>query len=72
MIDTGTTRLAYDEAGAGPAVVLVHAGVADRRMWDHQFAELAKDHWVVRYDWRGYGVRPTTRVRSGTTRTCWR
>lgn len=55
MIDTGTTRLAYDEAGAGPAVVLVHAGVADRRMWDHQFAELAKDHWVVRYDWRGYG-----------------
>ncbi len=55
MIDTGTTRLAYDEAGAGPAVVLVHAGVADRRMWDHQFAELAKDHRVVRYDWRGYG-----------------
>ncbi|QRN80480.1 MAG: alpha/beta fold hydrolase [Nocardiopsis sp. BM-2018] len=55
MIDTGTTRLAYDEAGTGPAIVLVHAGVADRRMWDHQFAELAKDHRVVRYDWRGYG-----------------
>lgn len=55
MIDTGTTRLAYDEAGAGPAIVLVHAGVADRRMWDHQFAELSKHHRVVRYDWRGYG-----------------
>ncbi|GHC75222.1 alpha/beta hydrolase [Nocardiopsis terrae] len=54
-IDTGTTRLAYDEAGAGPAVVLVHAGVADRRMWDHQFAELARRHRVVRYDWRGHG-----------------
>lgn len=55
MIDTGTTRLAYDEAGAGSAIVLVHAGVADRRMWGHQFAELSKHHRVVRYDWRGYG-----------------
>lgn len=55
MIDTGTTRLAYDEAGTGPAIVLVHAGVADRRMWDHQFSELSKHHRVVRYDWRGYG-----------------
>ncbi|MDT0330687.1 alpha/beta fold hydrolase [Nocardiopsis lambiniae] len=55
MIDTGSTRLAYDEAGSGPAVVLVHAGVADRRMWDHQFSTLAAGHRVVRYDWRGYG-----------------
>ncbi|GAB3699694.1 alpha/beta hydrolase [Nocardiopsis oceani] len=55
MIDTGTTKLAYDEAGAGPAIVFVHAGVADRRMWGHQFAEFSKDHRVVRYDWRGYG-----------------
>ena len=47
--------LAYDEAGAGPAVVLVHAGLADRRMWEHQFAALARDHRVIRYDWRGYG-----------------
>jgi pimeloyl-ACP methyl ester carboxylesterase len=55
MIDTGATRLAYDEAGSGPAIVFVHAGVADRRMWDHQFAEFAKTHRVVRYDWRGHG-----------------
>ncbi len=55
MIDTGTTRLAYDEAGSGPAIVFVHAGVADRRMWDHQFTALARTHRVVRYDWRGHG-----------------
>ncbi|WP_017542635.1 alpha/beta fold hydrolase [Nocardiopsis prasina] len=55
MIDTGTTRLAYDEAGSGPAIVLVHAGVADRRMWDHQFAALSANHRAVRYDWRGHG-----------------
>jgi pimeloyl-ACP methyl ester carboxylesterase len=48
----------YDEAGGGPGgdtVVLIHAGIADRRMWDHQFAALAKTHRVIRYDWRGYG-----------------
>jgi pimeloyl-ACP methyl ester carboxylesterase len=48
-------ELAYDEAGRGPAVVLVHAGLADRRMWEPQFAALADRHRVIRYDWRGYG-----------------
>ncbi|WP_431896861.1 alpha/beta fold hydrolase [Nonomuraea sp. bgisy101] len=48
--------LSYDEAGQGPAVILIHAGIADRRMWDHQFAALAASHRVIRYDWRGYGL----------------
>lgn len=48
--------LAYDDAGSGPAVVLVHGALGDRRMWDHQFAALAAAGYrVVRYDWRGYG-----------------
>ena len=55
MISTGQTQLSYEEAGTGPAVVFVHAGLADLRMWDHQFAELSRTHRVVRYDWRGYG-----------------
>jgi pimeloyl-ACP methyl ester carboxylesterase len=41
--------------GAGPAVVLLHAGVADLRMWDEQAAALARDHTVVRCDLRGFG-----------------
>lgn len=54
-------RLAYDEAGptgaagAGPAVVLTHGGLGDRRMWDHQFQALAERCRVVRYDMRGLG-----------------
>lgn len=48
-------RFGYDDTGSGPVVVLVHAGLADRRMWDHQFADLSRDHRVIRYDWRGYG-----------------
>jgi pimeloyl-ACP methyl ester carboxylesterase len=48
-------RLAYEVAGAGSPVVLLHAGVADARMWDDQFAALAARHTVVRYDARGCG-----------------
>lgn len=55
VIRAGGVDLAYDEAGYGSAVVFVHAGLADRRMWDHQFAALAKRHRVIRYDQRGYG-----------------
>lgn len=44
--------------GAGPAVVLLHAGVADMRMWDAQADALAEDHRVVRCDLRGYGTTP--------------
>lgn len=49
------TRLAYDEAGSGPAVVLCHAGIADRRMWTGPYEALAAECRVVRFDWRGYG-----------------
>ena len=48
-------RFRYDEAGSGPAVVLCHAGIADRRMWTGPFEALAGDCRVVRFDWRGYG-----------------
>ena len=48
-------QIGYDQAGTGDVVILVHAGLADRRMWDHQQADLARTHRVVRYDWRGYG-----------------
>ncbi|MBA2891137.1 alpha/beta fold hydrolase [Nonomuraea soli] len=47
--------LAVEEHGDGPAVVLVHAGIADRRMWRHQVAHLAPTHRVITYDWRGHG-----------------
>jgi pimeloyl-ACP methyl ester carboxylesterase len=49
------TQLAFDDAGSGPAVIFIHAGIADRRMWEHQFTALSATHRVIRYDWRGYG-----------------
>jgi 3-oxoadipate enol-lactonase len=47
--------LAYEVAGSGDAIVLVHAGIADRRMWDPQWAAFATVGRVVRYDARGFG-----------------
>ncbi|GGT89775.1 MULTISPECIES: alpha/beta fold hydrolase [Streptomyces] len=52
--------LSHDLAGEGPsAVVLLHSGVCDRRMWDAQFAALAAaGHRVLRCDLRGFGETP--------------
>ncbi|MEU0534048.1 alpha/beta fold hydrolase [Amycolatopsis tolypomycina] len=54
-IEVDGTAFGYDEAGEGPAVVLLHAALGDRRMWDAQFTELAATHRVIRYDRRGFG-----------------
>lgn len=50
--------LHHEVAGDGPAVVLLHSTVCDSRMWDAEFAALAKRCQVLRYDFRGYGRSP--------------
>jgi pimeloyl-ACP methyl ester carboxylesterase len=47
--------IAFDDEGSGPPVALVHAGVADRRMWADLAATLASAHRVIRHDVRGVG-----------------
>ena len=48
-------RLYYEMMGDGYPLVLVHAGIADSRMWDDQFAVFAQRYRVIRYDIRGFG-----------------
>ena len=51
--------LAYDVTGTGPAVVLLHSTVCDRRMWDPQWPVLAEAGYrVMRCDFRGFGSTP--------------
>lgn len=50
--------LSHDDQGRGPAVLLLHAGVADRRMWDPLTQRLAHSFRVVRPDLRGFGESP--------------
>lgn len=56
-------RLAYDDEGEGSAVVFLHPGLWDRRVWDRQMATVRDAAFrAVRYDLRGYGTssRPTS------------
>ena len=62
FLDTNGARIAYDTAGDGDPVVLVHAGVANRQMWDDQVAALKDAYRVIRYDTRGFGETETDAV----------
>jgi len=53
--ETNGARIYYEVAGEGEPLVLVHAGIADSRMWEGQVAAFAKRYKVVRYDLRGFG-----------------
>lgn len=58
IVASGLTQIATDVAGAGPVVVFLHAGVADRRMWQGQLAALTGAQprcRAVAYDRRGFG-----------------
>jgi 3-oxoadipate enol-lactonase len=51
------TGIAYDRAGPQRdlPVILIHAGVADRGMWDPQWSALTAERDAVRLDLRGFG-----------------
>jgi pimeloyl-ACP methyl ester carboxylesterase len=55
FVNSGNAQLYYETAGQGVPFVMIHAGVADSRQWNNEFAFFARDHQVVRYDMRGYG-----------------
>lgn len=47
--------LYYEVAGQGDAVLFIHAGIADSRMWDEQCSVFAQRYQAIRYDIRGFG-----------------
>ena len=58
FVSSGHARIAYEIAGTGADgtdVLLIHAGVNDRRSWRHVVARLGPRHRCVAYDMRGYG-----------------
>jgi 3-oxoadipate enol-lactonase len=56
-----TSGIAYDRAGprGTTPLLLVHAGVCDRRMWDPVWPALTAARDVVRLDLRGFGESTT-------------
>jgi 3-oxoadipate enol-lactonase len=62
-IDVPGGRLNAADDGAGDPIVLLHAGVADLRLWDAMVAPLTDAGFrVVRYDLRGFGETETDDV----------
>ena len=58
--EVDSASLYYEIAGDGEPLALVHAGIADRRMWDGQLAAFAEGHRVIRYDMRACGRSETS------------
>jgi pimeloyl-ACP methyl ester carboxylesterase len=54
-VRSGAADLAVSETGSGLPVVLLHAGVADRRGWYPVLQALADRYRVLAYDQRGHG-----------------
>lgn len=60
FLDVPEGRLAWERAGSGPALVLVHDGLLPSASWDEVWPALTERFDVVRYDRRGYGASTTT------------
>src|SRR3954470_19181560 len=55
-LDVPGGRLALEDEGSGPPVVLVHSAIVNRRSWDDLTPLLvAAGYRVIRYDMRGCG-----------------
>lgn len=53
--DIGDGKLYYEVEGKGEALVLIHAGFVDSRMWDGQWETFIRHYRVLRFDMRGFG-----------------
>ncbi len=61
-VDVVGTRLAYDCVGDGPNIAWLHAGIADRSMWEPQLLAFSDRYTCVTPDIRGFGDTPVGSV----------
>ena len=55
LANIDSAQIYYETSGEGTPFVMIHAGVADSRQWNNEFAFFARNYQVLRYDMRGYG-----------------
>lgn len=55
VVQCEDVALGVEQAGSGPALVLVHGSWSDRNTWSPVFDALSLRFRVIRYDRRGYG-----------------
>jgi pimeloyl-ACP methyl ester carboxylesterase len=62
-IDVPGGRLAADDEGSGPPILLIHSAIVNRRSWDPVAPLLIEAGYrVIRYDMRGFGESTTDDV----------
>jgi len=54
-VQVNDAQLWVEEAGAGPAVLFLHGGLGDSRLWEPQAQALAAHFRCIRYDLRFFG-----------------
>ncbi|EUJ33365.1 alpha/beta hydrolase fold protein [Listeria floridensis FSL S10-1187] len=54
-LNTGNAEIYLESAGSGEAVIFLHAGVADHRMWRKEWEVLKENHQVINLDLPGFG-----------------
>jgi 3-oxoadipate enol-lactonase len=54
-VDVNGARLWVEEEGSGPAVLFIHGGLGDRRLWEPQARALSERFRCIRYDLRFFG-----------------
>jgi 3-oxoadipate enol-lactonase len=55
FLDVHGGKLYYEISGEGHPLVLLHAGIANLRMWDKQVEEFSEHYQVICYDARTFG-----------------
>jgi 3-oxoadipate enol-lactonase len=55
FIHVNGADLYYEEAGAGPPVLLIHGLGSSTRDWEYQVPALAREYRVIAFDVRGHG-----------------
>lgn len=55
LVGVNGTKLWVEERGTGPAVLFLHGGLGDSRLWAPQADALADQYRTIRYDLRHYG-----------------
>src|SRR5215469_7659403 len=69
MVPAGADKIwAEDSGGDGPALLLLHEGVGDARMWDPIWPAVTSAYRAIRYDVRGFSMGGGTAIQLALAR----
>jgi 3-oxoadipate enol-lactonase len=54
-VDVNGARIFVEQEGSGPAILFIHGGLGDLRLWEPQAHALASEYRCIRYDLRFFG-----------------